>query len=46
MYKLKKYNQEQLLRYYDELDSKEKKKLKKQINSIDYKLFNKKYIDK
>lgn len=45
MYKLKKYNQEQLLRYYDELDSKEKKELKKQINSIDYKLVNKAYID-
>ncbi|MBR4830246.1 MAG: UTP--glucose-1-phosphate uridylyltransferase [Bacilli bacterium] len=43
MVNLKSYNQEQILRYYDELDDNEKKELEKQIDSIDYELINRIY---
>jgi UDP-N-acetylglucosamine/UDP-N-acetylgalactosamine diphosphorylase len=38
--KLEKYNQEHLLKFYDELTEEEKKHLLKQINSIDFELMN------
>ena len=37
---LKKYNQEQLLNFYNELTNDEKQKLLSQINSIDFDMVN------
>ena len=42
---LNKYNQNQLLRYYDELTKEEKQQLDSQIKKIDFELMNKLYED-
>lgn len=42
-WKLKKYGQEHLLRFYDEFDEKNKKKLLNQIENIDFELMNSLY---
>ena len=42
-WKLKKYDQEHLLRFYDTLDEKNKKKLLEQIENIDFELMNSLY---
>lgn len=43
MINLKKYNQEQILRYYDSLKREEKESLNKQIENIDFELVNETY---
>ena len=43
MIDLKQYNQEQILKYYDELNDNEKNNLLNQINTIDYSLVNEIY---
>ena len=42
---VKKYNQEHLLKFYDELDEEKKKELLDQILSIDFELMEKLYKD-
>ena len=44
MINLKKYNQEQIIKYYDELTNEQKKELEKQIESIDYEKVNDIYV--
>ena len=43
MLNLKKFNQEHLLQYYDEINLEERKILLDQINKIDFKLMNQIY---
>lgn len=42
---LKKYEEEQLLKYYDSLDIEDQNKLKEDIKKVDFKLMNKLYVN-